>query len=92
VWNGSSWASLGGPGSGLSDRVNAFAWSALGGGLDDGAYALAYDGGFDLFVGGFFDAAGDKPSAQIGCYRGAVPAGLIFADGFESGDLNAWGP
>lgn len=77
------------------DRIamwDGVAWSSLGSGLDDGAYALAYDGGSDLFVGGFFYIAGDKPSMQVGCYRGAVPASPLFADGFESGDLSAWAP
>ncbi len=68
------------------------AWSSLGGGLDNDAYALAYDGGFNVYVGGYFYIGGDKPAVQIGCYKGAVPANLLFADGFESGDVSAWSP
>jgi hypothetical protein len=75
------------------DRIamwDGAAWSPLGSGLDEVAYALAYDGSFDLFIGGDFSIAGDKASVRIGCYRGAVPADLLFADGFETGDLTAW--
>lgn len=75
------------------DRIamwDGTAWNSLGGGLDNDAYALAYDGGFNVYVGGYFYIAGDKPAVQIGCYKGAVPANLLFADGFESGNTSAW--
>lgn len=65
-------------------------WSPLGSGLDDDVYAIAYDGGYNLFVGGYFYVAGDTPSSQVGLYTGATPAGLLFVDGFESGDTSAW--
>ncbi len=65
-------------------------WSHLGSGLDDDVFAMAYDGGFDLLVGGYFYVAGDKPSSHVGLYTGATPAGLLFVDGFESGDTSAW--
>lgn len=76
-----------------SDHIamwDGVSWSPLGGGLDSDAYAIAYDGGFNLLVGGYFYVAGGKPSSQVGLYKGAAPAGLLFIDGFESGDTGAW--
>ncbi len=65
-------------------------WESLGSGIEDDGYALFYDGGWNVFVGGAFFWAGDKPSSKIGCYTGATPAGLLFVDGFESGNTSAW--
>ena len=65
-------------------------WESLGKGLEDYGYALFYDGGRNVYAGGEFDWAGNKPSSKIGCYTGATPAGILFFDGFESGDTSAW--
>jgi len=71
---------------------DGISWDSLGSGLDHEGYALTYDGGFSVFVDGEFFTAGDKSSVRVGRFRGATPAGLLFADGFESGDLSAWDP
>ncbi len=84
------------PGTGDPDHPREIAvwdgvsWESLGNGLEDDGNVLAYDGGWNVYVGGEFSWAGDKSSSRIGCYTGATPAGLLFADGFESGDLGAW--
>ncbi|MEE4271763.1 MAG: hypothetical protein V2I67_08815 [Thermoanaerobaculales bacterium] len=65
-------------------------WNHLGSGLDNDSYALAYDGGFSVCTGGLFDIAGNEASANIGCWSGATPADLLFADGFETRNTTKW--
>jgi trimeric autotransporter adhesin len=60
---GSFWEGAGGPGNRIA-RWDGTSWSALGSGLDSDAHALGISGG-DLYVGGFFTAAGTKGSAFI---------------------------
>lgn len=78
---GVSWGSLGGPGSDLDDKVNV---------LVVGADGRLYAGGWNVYAGGEFGWAGDKPSSKIGCYTGATPAGILSVDDFGSGDTGAW--
>ncbi len=76
-WDGANWSEVADPFAlgGVGPTVSALASH------DDGTSA-----GFSLFVGGSFGANNPlSPSgiAQYGC-------GLLFADGFETGDLSAW--
>jgi hypothetical protein len=65
-------------------------WHHMGSGLEDYSNALAYDGVFRVYVGGEFEIAGAGASNSVACWTDATPAGLIFSDGFESGDTTAW--
>lgn len=55
-------------------------WTALGSGIDSDLYALAADGngaadgGGNLFAGGSFALAGNKPSSRIAHWYEAPPA------------------
>ena len=76
-------------------RWDGAAWSALSGlfdtGVDDRVSALAvynHSSGPALFVGGYFMEAGGLPSDHIAEWR-CFP-GLVFSDGFESGDTSNW--
>ena len=73
-WDGSSWSSLAGP---FDTGANATV-DALAG-FNDGP-------GEVLFAGGDFTSVGGLSSTHIAAWR----CGLIFADGFESGDATAW--
>ena len=79
-WDGSAWSGLSGPsGTGMA-RDGYPVVSALST-YNDGS-------GPALFAGGWFTTAGGLRSINIAAWR-CVP-GLIFADGFETGDTSAW--
>jgi len=76
-WDGDAWSALIGPaGNGMNYRVSALEV------FDDGS-------GPALYAGGDFSVAGGLASEAIAVWK--CWSGLIFADGFESGDLTAWG-
>jgi len=78
-WDGTSWSALSGP-SGTGIPASSFEVSALRV-HDDGS-------GPALWVGGIFSKAGGLPSHHVAVWR--CEPGLVFRDGFESGDTSAW--
>jgi hypothetical protein len=83
-WDGTEWSAYIGPaGTGLLALSIPSAPQAR-------AITTYHDGqGSALYVGGRFDTAGGLGSAHIARWECVAP---VFFDGFESGDLTAWGP
>lgn len=76
-WDGTAWSALRGPaGNGTNSEVVSL------GSLEKGPRR-------ELYAGGRFTFAGGVPSTQVGLWR-CSSLDLVFADGFESGDLLAW--
>jgi len=75
-WDGSGWWPLSGPlDTGMNYPVHALTV------FDDGS-------GPALYAGGQFEWAGGIPSLHIGAWR--CQPGILFIDGFESGDTVKW--
>ena len=74
-WDGASFSHLIGPGGeGVDDQVLAL------GSFDDGT-------GPSLFCGGYLHSADGHAAARVAEWD---TGGILFTDGFESGDLSAW--
>jgi hypothetical protein len=76
-------------------KWNGSAWSALGGGVDDRVFALAWDGS-NLYAGGLFANAGGAPAAGVAMWNGSAwsalgagPGGTPYALAWGDGQLYA---
>ncbi len=63
-------------------------WPA-GQGLSTSVWDMAFDGVGNLYATGTFTDGGGDPDADSIAYM-VFPSGLLFEDGFESGDFTAW--
>lgn len=99
LYAGETFVSAGGMQAHHVARWNGHGWSALGSGLSRGifdasVYAMVGSGG-DLYVGGFFSAAGGNPATNVAKWDGnqCAPAGLglneVFALAFAGTNLYA---